>query len=159
MTPQAGQRSSRRCSSMLNRFASQIIAMPRPLLRTAMLRVSGLKLSTSLLFTVDGARVDAQRSMSPAAPVRNMGIELGRPQVSVAEHLLDAPEVGTTLEQVGGEGVAQEVRVHAGRVEPCLPREAPKDQEGTGAGERAPWALRKSSGRWRRSRYGRPRAR
>ena len=41
-----------------------------------------------------------------SAGVRNMGIELGRAEVRVTEHLLHAAEIGTPLEEVRGEGVA-----------------------------------------------------
>ena len=73
----------------------------------------------------------------PPPPIRDMGVDLGRPQVGVAEHLLHAPEVGAALEQVGGEGVAEEVRVDTLGVEPGLRREASDDQERTCAGERS----------------------
>jgi len=35
-----------------------------------------------------------------------MGIELGRAEVRVTEHLLHAAEIGTSFEEVRGEGVA-----------------------------------------------------
>ena len=38
----------------------------------------------------------------PAAPVGYVCVELGRGEVGVAEHLLDAPQVGAALEQMGG---------------------------------------------------------
>ena len=40
---------------------------------------------------------------------RDMGIDLGRRDVRMAEQKLDYPEVGAMVEQVGGEGVAQRV--------------------------------------------------
>src|SRR5438067_8114646 len=45
----------------------------------------------------------------PAAPIGYVRVELRRREVRVSEHLLDAPQVGTTFEQVCGERVAQEV--------------------------------------------------
>ena len=53
------------------------------------------------------------------------------------EHLLDAAQVGAALEQVGRERVAEQVRVHALRLEAGLLGQAAQDQEGAGAGERA----------------------
>ena len=93
------------------------------------------------------------------APVGDVGVELGRRQIGVAEHLLDAAEVGAALEQVGGERVAQQVGVDPLGLEPRLRGQPPQDQEGAARVSAPPWALRKSSGRWRRSRCGRPRAR
>ena len=72
-----------------------------------------------------------------SAGVRNMGIELGRAEVRVTEHLLHAAEIGTSFEEVRGEGVAQEVRVHAGGVEPRLGGQAAEDEERSRPGERA----------------------
>ena len=53
------------------------------------------------------------------------------------EHLLDAAEVGPTLEQVRREGMAQQVGVDALRLEPGPLGEAPEDQERASAGQRA----------------------
>jgi hypothetical protein len=55
----------------------------------------------------------------------------------MAQHFLNGTEVGASLEQVGGEGVAEEVRVHPLRVEPGLGGKLPENQEGAGARERA----------------------
>ena len=63
----------------------------------------------------------------------------------MAEHLLDAAQVGAALEQMGREGVAQEVRVDGLGVEPGDGCEPPQDQEGAGARQRAARAFRKSS--------------
>ena len=54
----------------------------------------------------------------------------------MAEHLLDAAQVGAALEQVRGERVAEQVRMDALRLEAGLAGEAAQDQEGAGAGER-----------------------
>ena len=65
-----------------------------------------------------------------AAPaVRDVRVELGRAEVGVAEHLLDAAQVGTALEQVRGERMAQQVRVDALRLEARAAGEAAQDQE------------------------------
>jgi hypothetical protein len=53
------------------------------------------------------------------------------------EHFLNGTEVRASLEQVGGEGVPQQMGVHAPRVEAGLLGELPQDQEGAGARERA----------------------
>src|SRR5205814_9435363 len=55
----------------------------------------------------------------------------------VAEQLLDTAEVGSALEQVGREGVAEEVRMNALRVEAGLRGELPQDEECSGPGQ---WA-------------------
>ena len=55
----------------------------------------------------------------------------------MAEHLLDAAEVGAALEQMRGERVAEEVGVDALGLEPCLLGEPAQDEEGAGAGQRA----------------------
>ena len=55
-----------------------------------------------------------------AAAVTDVGVELGRRQICVAKHLLDAPEIGPALEQVGCERVPEQVRVDALGLEPRL---------------------------------------
>ena len=83
-----------------------------------------------------------------APPVdRIRGCRAPSSQVGMAEHLLNAAEVGAALEQVRGEGVAQQVRVDAARVEPGLLGQPAQDQEGARAGQRR-----------RRARSGRARA-
>src|SRR6186997_1488796 len=54
----------------------------------------------------------------------------------MAEHLLDAPEIGASLEQVCREGVTQEMRMDAARLEPCLLGQPPENEEGARAGQR-----------------------
>jgi hypothetical protein len=34
----------------------------------------------------------------PSPPIRNVGVELGRGEIGVAEHLLNAPQVGAAFE-------------------------------------------------------------
>src|SRR5581483_8933322 len=58
-------------------------------------------------------------------------------EVGVAEHLLDAPEVGAALEQVRRERVPQQVRVDALGLEPRLLGDAAQDQERPGSRQRA----------------------
>jgi hypothetical protein len=55
----------------------------------------------------------------------------------MSEHFLNRAEVGAALEQMRRERMAQQVRVHARRVEAGLLRPAPEDQERARAGERA----------------------
>ena len=64
----------------------------------------------------------------PAAAIGYVRVELGGGEVGVAEHLLDAAQVGASLEQVRRKGVAEQVRVHALRLEACLLGEAAQDQ-------------------------------
>jgi len=54
----------------------------------------------------------------------------------MSEHFLNRSQISASLEQVGGEGMAKDVRVHAGRVEPCLAGERAEDQERACACER-----------------------
>ena len=73
----------------------------------------------------------------PPPPIRYVRVELGRAEIGVAEHLLNAPEVGAALEQVRRERVPQQVRVDPLRLEAGVRRQPPQDQERAGAGERA----------------------
>src|SRR5712691_9185914 len=70
-------------------------------------------------------------------PIGYVGVELGRGEVGVAEHLLDTPEVGAPLEQVRCERVAKQVRMDAPGLEAGLLRQLAQDQERAGTGERA----------------------
>ena len=83
----------------------------------------------------------------PPATVRDVRVALGRAEIGMAEHLLDAPEVGAALEQVRGEGVPEQVRVDAPRLQARLLRKPAQDQERSGASSGPPRAFRKSSGR------------
>ena len=55
----------------------------------------------------------------------------------MAEHLLDAAEVGAALEQVRRERVPQQVRVHPAGLQTGAVGEPPEDEERARAGERA----------------------
>ena len=55
----------------------------------------------------------------------------------MAEHLLDAAQVGAALEQVRGERVAEQVGVNASGLEAGRLGEPPQDQERARAGQRA----------------------
>ena len=80
-----------------------------------------------------GMRSEVQLAPASIGYVR---VELGGREIGVAEHLLDAAQVGAALEQMRRERVAEQVRMHALRLEPGLLGEAAQDQEGAGAGER-----------------------
>src|SRR4051812_22705107 len=80
-------------------------------------------------------RVRLEIQLSPSA-IGYVRVQLRRSEIGMAEHLLHCTEVGASLEQVRGERVAQEVRVDAFGLEPCLVGEATQDEEDTGAGER-----------------------
>ena len=66
-----------------------------------------------------------------------MGVDLGRAQIRVPEHLLYRAQVSASFEEVRGEGMAEEVRVHACRIETRFRGQAPEDEEGAGPGQRA----------------------
>jgi hypothetical protein len=75
-------------------------------------------------------RVRVRREVElAAAAVAHVRVQLGGGEIRVAEHLLDAAQVGAALQQMRREGVAQQMRVSG-----------------------PPRAFRKSSGRGRRSR-------
>ena len=47
----------------------------------------------------------------PAQPVAlHVGVYLRRRDIGVAEHLLDAAQIGAVVEQMGGKGVTQHMR-------------------------------------------------
>ena len=80
-------------------------------------------------------RVSAEVDLASPA-IRDVRVALGRAEVGVAEHLLDAAEVGAALEEVRRERVAQQVGVDARRLEAGLLGELPQDEERAGAGQR-----------------------
>src|SRR5438105_8317903 len=71
----------------------------------------------------------------PTPPIGYVGVELGRGQIGVAEHLLDAAQVGAALEQMRRERVPQQVWVDTLRLEPRPPRELSEEQERAGPRE------------------------
>ena len=58
----------------------------------------------------------------PQELVVDVGINLSGGNIGVPEQFLDHPQVGSVLEEVGGEGVAQQVRVaqYDARLRPLL---------------------------------------
>jgi len=80
--------------------------------------------------------VRTEERVTPAR-IRNMRVELGRPQVGVAQHLLHRAQVGAPFEQVGGEGMAQQMGVDARRIEARLGGQAAQDEKRAGPCERA----------------------
>jgi len=62
-----------------------------------------------------GVRGEVQ--LAPAA-VADVGVELGRREIGVAKHRLDASEICTALEQVGRERVPEQVGVDPLGLEP-----------------------------------------
>ena len=79
----------------------------------------------------------------PTAPIGYVGVELGRGEVGVPQHLLDGAQVGAALEQVGRERMAQKVRMHALRLEPGLGGKASQDQKGARTGQPAAFGVEK----------------
>ena len=47
---------------------------------------------------------------TPQSFAAHMCVDLGRPDIRVAEHELQAPQIGPTLEQVSREGMPHDVR-------------------------------------------------
>ena len=62
------------------------------------------------------------------------------------EHLLNRAQVGSAFEQVGGERVTQQVRVHAPGIEPGFRRQLAQDEEGARAGEGATLGVQEELG-------------
>ena len=62
-----------------------------------------------------GVRVRAEIGLA-APPVADVGVELGRRQVGMAQEFLHRAEVGAALQQVRGEGVPEQVGVDAWRL-------------------------------------------
>src|SRR5919204_4166529 len=81
-------------------------------------------------------RMGAEVELAPTA-VADMRVELGRREVGVAEHLLDASEVCATLEQVRRERMPEQVGMNSLRLEPGFLREPPQDEENAGPGQTA----------------------
>ena len=67
-----------------------------------------------------------------AAPVGDVGVALGRPEIGVPEHLLDRAQIGSALEQMCRERMAEEVRMDATGLETGTVGELAEDQEGAG---------------------------
>ena len=70
------------------------------------------------------------------APVGDVRVALGRPEVGVPQHLLHRAEVGSALEQVRRERVAEEMRMDATGLEAGPFGELPQDEECAGTGQR-----------------------
>jgi hypothetical protein len=71
-----------------------------------------------------------------ASTIRDVRVALGRPEVGVAQHLLDRAKVGSALQEMGRERVAEEVRVHASGLEAGAIRELAENEERPGARQR-----------------------
>jgi hypothetical protein len=79
-------------------------------------------------------RLEIQLATAPIGYVR---VQLRRGQVGMAEHLLNAPEVGASLEEMGRERVPEQVGVDPLGLETRLGGQPTQDEEGAGAGQRA----------------------
>src|SRR5215471_2998220 len=94
-------------------------------------------LSGRLLCSVLATRVGVSLEVQlPSPPIGYVRVELCRRQIGMSEHFLNRSQVGAAFEEVRREGVAQEVRMDAFRLEPCLVRQAAEDEEYALAGER-----------------------
>src|SRR5205807_615205 len=71
----------------------------------------------SNLFPSVGVRSEVQL---PPTSIGYVGIELGRGQIRVSKHFLHGSEVGTALQQMRGEGMSQEMRMNALRLDARL---------------------------------------
>jgi hypothetical protein len=64
-----------------------------------------------------------------ATPIGYVRVQLGGREVGVAEHLLHTAEVRAAFEEMGREGMAQQMRMDARRLETGLFGAAAQDQE------------------------------
>src|SRR3954462_1850850 len=114
-----------------------VISQPTPSVAMASVITCGsrvISLPLGRLLSSVGVRSEVQLATPPIGYVR---IELGGGQIRVSKHFLNRPEVRAALEEVGGEGMAEQVRVHAFRLEPGLLGELAQDEESPGPGQRA----------------------
>ncbi len=74
--------------------------------------------------------------LAPSA-IGDVGVALGRSEICMPEHLLDGTQIGSALEQVCREGVAQEVGVDAARLEARPIGKLSQDEESARARQRA----------------------
>src|SRR6185437_6269357 len=81
-------------------------------------------------------RVRLEIQLTPPA-IGYVRVQLGRGEIGMSEHLLDRAQVGTSLEQVRGERVAQEMGVDPLGLEPGLRGELAQDEKDARARERA----------------------
>ena len=58
-----------------------------------------------------------------------MGVNLGRRDIGMAKHRLERAQVGSARQQVGSEGMAQDVRANPFGSDPRLPRQPAHDLE------------------------------
>jgi len=72
-----------------------------------------------------------------ATAIRDVRIALGRPEVGVAEHLLNGAEIRSAFEEVRRERMAEEMRMHASRLETGSVCKLPQDQERPCTSQRA----------------------
>ena len=71
----------------------------------------------------------------PPALVAHVRVQLGRREVGMPEHLLDAAEIGATLQQMRGKRVSEEVGVNSFRFQTGAFGEAAQDHERSRAGQ------------------------
>jgi hypothetical protein len=71
----------------------------------------------------------------PTPSIGYVGIELCRREIGMSEHFLNGTEIGAALEQMSRKRVAQQVGVHAARIEACLLGELAQDEERAGTRE------------------------
>src|SRR5437016_4504812 len=72
-----------------------------------------------------------------------MGVDLCRRDIGMAEHLLHASQIGSMIEEMAGEGVAQHMRRQAGRVEPGSERQRLEQLAAALAGQMTGLAMRR----------------
>ena len=84
-------------------------------------------------------RVSAEVQVTAAA-IADVRVELGRREIGMAEHFLDAAKIGSAFEQVRSERVPQQVGVDPLWLQTCLFRQTAQDEKD--ARSRQPSTLR-----------------
>lgn len=78
--------------------------------------------------------------------VRDVRVALCGGQVGMPEHLLDAPKIRASFEEMGRERVTEQVRVDATGLEPSLLSEPTENEECARAGQRSTAGIEKEVG-------------
>lgn len=144
--PHEGQATLRRLSS------SAFFARPAFVINQALTAISISIASMCGSIATHFRRFDSLRMgmrsevQLPAPPIGYVGVQLGRRQIRVAEHLLDGAEVGSALEEVRREGVAEQVWVHPLGLQARRACEPAKDEEGARAGQPAATGIEEELG-------------
>lgn len=68
--------------------------------------------------------------------IENMGVNLGRRNIRMTQHLLDAAQISIMVQKMGRKGMAQHMRADLARIQPCGQRQTLEQLEKPLAAER-----------------------